>query len=138
MPWINRQMCTGCNVCVDECPVGAITMDNGDKAVIDDEACIRCGTCHDVCPEDAVRHDSERIPQDVTANLEKTRQLLKHFDTPQERSAFMDRMLRYFIKQRTVMEQTIEKLKTVKKEDPIEEIDLAIETLSRSVKHDPR
>ncbi len=27
MPWINKEMCTGCLTCVDECSVGAISMD---------------------------------------------------------------------------------------------------------------
>ena len=68
MPWVNREMCTGCSVCVGECPAGAITTDGG-IASIDDNTCIRCGVCHDVCPSDAVRHDGERIPEEVESNL---------------------------------------------------------------------
>ena len=64
MPWINKESCTGCGICVEECPAGAIGMEN-DIAFIKDDACIRCGICHDVCPEDAARHDGERIPEEV-------------------------------------------------------------------------
>ena len=81
MPWVNQDLCVGCGICVDECPVGAITQDQSSKAIINDDKCIRCGKCHDVCPQDAVRHDSERIPQEVEANITKTKELLQHFET---------------------------------------------------------
>ena len=110
MPWINEDLCVGCGVCVDDCPVGAITLKEDQKAVINEDECIRCGRCHDVCPEEAVRHDSERIPQEVKANIEKTRGLLKHFKTPQEQQAFLERMIRYFKKQQKVAGLTIDKL----------------------------
>ncbi|MCK4438302.1 4Fe-4S binding protein, partial [Candidatus Bathyarchaeota archaeon] len=44
--------CTGCGVCVDACPFGAIDMVN-DKAVIN-EACRACGQCIDACPVGAI------------------------------------------------------------------------------------
>lgn len=59
MPWIDKERCIGCGICVDECPADAISIENG-KAIIDMEKCIRCGKCHDACPHNAVRHDSEK------------------------------------------------------------------------------
>ena len=112
MPWVNEELCVGCGVCLDECPVHAIAMADS-IARIEEEECIRCGHCHDVCPEDAVRHDSERIPQEVEANLEWTRRLLKHFDTTEERRGLVERMGRYFAKERKVADQTIERLSTM-------------------------
>jgi len=44
--------CTGCGVCVDVCPFGAIDMVNG-KAVIN-EACRACGQCVEACPIGAI------------------------------------------------------------------------------------
>ena len=114
MPWVNQEMCVGCGVCVAECPVGAITMQDSGKALIDDQECVRCAICHEICPTDAVRHDSEKIPVEIAANLDKTRSLLKHFDTPEEQEAFIGRMIRHFKKQSKVAEQTIEQLKTLK------------------------
>lgn len=116
MPWVNQEMCVGCDVCVAECPVGAITLQDSGKAIIDEQECIRCAKCHEICPVDAVRHDSEKIPLEIAANLEKTRSLLKHFHTPEEREAFIGRMIRYFNKQTKVAGQTIEQLKTLKEE----------------------
>ena len=109
MPWVKQEMCTGCSVCVDECPVGAMSVDDG-KASIDEKNCIRCGRCHDVCPEEAVRHDSERIPQEIEANLQWTHQLLRHFNTAEEKQGLIERMKRYFAKEKKVAQQTIEHL----------------------------
>lgn len=114
MPWINEDLCVSCGLCVDDCPVDAITLKEDQKAIINEDECIRCGQCHDVCPQEAVRHDSERIPQEVEANIEKTKGLLKHFETLQEQQAFFERMVRYFKKQQKVAGLTIEKLTAIK------------------------
>ncbi len=110
MPWINQDLCTGCCVCIEECPVEAISLNENEKAVIDDDKCIRCGHCHDVCPVDAVRHDSERIPQEVEANIDKVNQLLKHYNDKDEQLAFLERMIRHFKKQKKVADLTMEKI----------------------------
>lgn len=115
MPWINKGMCTGCQICVDECCVGAISMDEC-VAFIDDSKCIRCGVCHDVCANDAVRHDGERIPEEVEANLVWVKQLLEndYYSNDKERQKqLIKRMERYFAKNKQVAETTIERLRTL-------------------------
>jgi len=114
MPWINEDLCVGCGVCVDDCPVGAITLKENQTAVINEDECIRCGRCHEVCPEDAVRHDSERIPQEVEANVEKTKGLLRHYKSPDEQQSLLERMVRYFKKEQKVAALTIDKLTAMK------------------------
>ncbi len=51
--------CIGCQICVAECPVGAIEMSGG-VALVDPEVCIGCGKCLDVCPVDAVKFEKIR------------------------------------------------------------------------------
>ena len=50
---IDREKCTGCESCVQECPSEAIQMLN-EKAVIDPDTCVDCGVCLDSCPVEAI------------------------------------------------------------------------------------
>jgi len=52
--------CIGCQICLAECPVGAIEMSREGVAVIDPEACVGCGKCSEVCPVGAVRFERKR------------------------------------------------------------------------------
>ena len=128
MPWVKQELCEGCGVCVEECPVGAIRLDGDGTAAIEEAACIRCGRCHEVCPHDAVRHDGERIPQEVAANLQWVRGLLDHFKEPSERAAFMARIARFFNKQRKVTERTLAAIEAAG-DDPAREFGAAIRSL---------
>jgi len=52
--------CIGCQICVSECPVGAIQMSPESKAVLDPEVCIGCGKCSQVCPVAAVQFEKKK------------------------------------------------------------------------------
>ena len=47
-----KEKCIVCGSCVDECPTGAISSENGDP-IPDPEKCIRCATCTEACPTEA-------------------------------------------------------------------------------------
>ena len=112
MPWIREEDCIGCGICVEECRVHAISMED-DKAYINMEECIRCGTCHDICPQNAVRHDSELIPLDVESNIEHTRKLLQYFEGEEEKRQFLGRMIKHFNKEKIEAEKSIEKIQAI-------------------------
>jgi ferredoxin len=48
------ELCTGCGLCLRECPTGAITGEKKEPHVIDLQLCSRCRLCYDVCPVDAI------------------------------------------------------------------------------------
>jgi len=115
MPWISEKMCTGCQICVNECCVGAISLDEG-VAFIYESKCIRCGVCHDVCQNDAVRHDGERIPEEVESNLAWVKQILGndyYLNDREKQKELIKRMERYFAKNKKVAEQTIERIRAL-------------------------
>lgn len=116
MPWIDREKCTGCGLCVEECRVNTIHLEN-DKAEINMDHCIRCGRCHAICPEEAVRHDGEKIPAEVDANvtgaMEKMDACAKFFGE-EERQKCLERIIKSFNKNKRVAEKTLERLHALK------------------------
>ncbi len=50
-----EEKCTGCMLCVKECPVDAIRGETKEPQSIDQSACVKCGMCYAVCKFDAVR-----------------------------------------------------------------------------------
>jgi ferredoxin len=49
---IDTEVCVGCGSCVEECPSGAISLD--EVAVVSADECVDCGTCAEVCPSSAI------------------------------------------------------------------------------------
>lgn len=53
-PTVDPDKCTGCEECVDVCPVEVFEMQDGKSAVINGEECLGCESCVEVCESDAV------------------------------------------------------------------------------------
>ncbi len=58
--------CTGCEMCVERCPMEAISVD--DIAHVDTDRCIGCGVCAVTCPVEAIKvyrkeKDKEFVPE---------------------------------------------------------------------------
>jgi len=51
---LEREKCTGCKVCVEACPSGAMEWKD-DHPEINHEKCIRCLCCSELCTEGAWR-----------------------------------------------------------------------------------
>ncbi|MFW6385588.1 MAG: NADH-quinone oxidoreductase subunit NuoF [Candidatus Hadarchaeota archaeon] len=51
---IDPEACTGCDLCSSECPVDAISGEQGETHKIDENKCIGCGSCAEVCPVNAI------------------------------------------------------------------------------------
>lgn len=54
---ISADDCLGCGSCAAECPVEAISEQDG-KYVIDAEKCLECGACAEVCPVEAPKPEA--------------------------------------------------------------------------------
>jgi electron transfer flavoprotein alpha subunit len=50
---IEREICTGCGLCLQVCAYGALTLDN-ENIVVVSEACTGCGLCVPECPSGAL------------------------------------------------------------------------------------
>ncbi|MEM2452532.1 MAG: hydrogenase iron-sulfur subunit, partial [Candidatus Methanomethylicia archaeon] len=59
--YVLGDLCNGCGICIDKCPLGAISMVDG-KAIISDALCVGCGSCIPYCPQSAIelRHYTEK------------------------------------------------------------------------------
>jgi len=116
MPWVNKNMCTGCRVCVENCPSNSIQIANDDKAEINMEECIRCGKCHDICPVEAVRHDSEKLSEKVEENIQTAHRLLDKCKTKEVKITYINKYIRAFNLKQKVSRLSIEKLNQIKED----------------------
>lgn len=65
--FVIEELCDGCGVCVQTCPLNAITMKEG-KAEINPFMCTGCGACIPVCPREAIDFKNSTTKQ-IIANL---------------------------------------------------------------------
>lgn len=51
---IDKIICTGCTICVEECPTNALEMENDVAILVRPEDCNSCGICEEACPLSAI------------------------------------------------------------------------------------
>ncbi len=51
---VNEEKCIGCGTCVERCTVGAINLNDNEKAEVNKVRCIGCGLCAHSCPQSAI------------------------------------------------------------------------------------
>lgn len=51
---VNDELCSACEMCIDRCPMNAISLSQDDVAEIDLDRCIGCGLCVSDCPDEAL------------------------------------------------------------------------------------
>lgn len=49
--------CVGCGMCVEVCPHGAFTLEDGKAVILDRDLCMECGACMGNCAFKALRVD---------------------------------------------------------------------------------
>ena len=53
-PKIDKELCTACGICVEECPTDVFLIEEGTVVIAKEEDCTDCGTCELGCPEEAI------------------------------------------------------------------------------------
>ena len=113
MPWIDKEICTGCEICIGKCPVYTIRMVDS-KADIEMNGCIRCGVCHDICDLDAVKHDSEKVDEWIEEKVQvakRNRDLCeKLLGSPQDGKECLERTIKSYKREIHIAQKTVEKL----------------------------
>lgn len=108
MAWISVEDCDGCWICVDECPIHTILMKDEEAEIIMD-GWIRCGICHDICPQDAVKHDREKIDENIDLNVERAKESMelcaKYLGNEKEKIKCLNRMIKHFNFQKIIAEK---------------------------------
>jgi electron transport complex protein RnfB len=54
LPRIDAELCSGCERCVEICPVGALAQVGGKAVLVYPDRCTYCVLCEDVCPDNAI------------------------------------------------------------------------------------
>jgi ferredoxin/flavodoxin len=66
---INREKCSGCNLCVNHCPTGSLDLTRNPP--IDKNTCVACWVCEQVCPLGAVEIDYDTVVKEREATAGK-------------------------------------------------------------------
>ncbi len=51
---LETEKCTGCGMCINVCPHGVFSINQGKSQIIDRDSCMECGACEKNCPFSAI------------------------------------------------------------------------------------
>ncbi|MBA3874711.1 MAG: 4Fe-4S binding protein [Anaerolineae bacterium] len=54
LPYLNRNICTGCGACITACPTSALGQVDSKAALVSPELCTYCAACEIICPVGAI------------------------------------------------------------------------------------
>jgi ferredoxin len=106
---IDEEKCTGCGLCVPDCPEGALQVIDGKARLVGDLLCDGLGACISTCPEDAITvEEREAEPYDELKVMENVvpqgknviRAHLEHLRNHGQ-TGFLDQALSY-LKERNI------------------------------------
>lgn len=58
-PLIDEELCTGCEICIDECPNKALEMVDDVAKFVRPDDCDGCESCAEACPSEAITMKEE-------------------------------------------------------------------------------
>ncbi|MCX7955028.1 MAG: 4Fe-4S binding protein [Bacteroidales bacterium] len=73
---INEEKCTGCGLCANDCPEGAIQIIDGKARLISETLCDGLGACISSCPEGAI--EIKEIEAKPYNEIEVIKNIIKH------------------------------------------------------------
>ena len=85
--------CTGCETCVNSCPVSVYEIRDGKSVPVRVEECILCRTCESNCPEGAIQviegeiKPEKEMPPKVEARQKKTKKSPPNTDKSKKKVA---------------------------------------------------